>query len=295
VHGLRIIDFTGLDPDDNAMIEGEAIETLAAIGNHARYAHRFLGHVKVAYLDPPYNTGRRYKHYLDKIDPFGWNTHLKELLAHVRRFLADDGSVWLQLNDSEQHRARLVLDEVFGPENFVATVIWVRTRMPRIGLKPFATRHDYIHVYRKSDAFRLPGRGADPVEAIWSSEESGSNELAAIESSRAFQERFSTPKPEQLLRRMIELATEPGDLVLDCFAGSGTTPAVAHKLGRRWISVEVEPSTIRNFLKPRMQQVVEGTDPGEVSPDVDWSGGGGFTHLAVEDDTIKSRGASPQV
>lgn len=290
---LKINDFIGLDPDDNLLIQGEAGQALAAIENHNSYASRLVGHVKLAYLDPPYNSGQNFKHYRDKIPPSSWNTNLKDTLTLIRRFLSPDGSVWLQLNDSEQHRARLVLDEVFGPENFVATVVWVRTHLPRLGTRPFATRHDYIHIYRKGDTFQLPGRGDCPVETIWPNDETGLNEQASADSTRFFGERFATPKPEMLLRRVIELTTAPGDLVLDCFAGSGTTPAVAHKLSRRWVAIEIEPDTVRDFIKPRLMQVVEGSDPGGVSGDVGWSGGGGFTHLVLETDSTKSKDASP--
>lgn len=123
MHGLRIIDFTGLDPDDNVMIEGEAIETLAAIGNHADMHIAFSATSRWRIWIRRTTRGGVTSTILDKVDPLSWNTHLKELLAHVS-LSTDDGSVWLQLNDSEQHRARLALDEVFGPENFVATIIW---------------------------------------------------------------------------------------------------------------------------------------------------------------------------
>ncbi len=76
---------------------------------------------------------------------------------------------------------------------------------------------------------------------------------------------FDTPKPERLLRRIIQIATNPGDLVLDCFAGSGTTPAVAHKLGRRWIAVEGRAETLATFTLPRLQRVVAGEDPGGIT------------------------------
>ncbi len=154
--------------------------------------------------------------------------------------------------------------------------------MPRLGNKAFAIRHDYIHVYRKSSAFRLARPENRPVEAIWTSREVGSNEDATAESATLFGGSFATPKPEKLLRRIIELTTELGDLVLDCFSGSGTTAAVAHKLGRRWLGIEAEAATVENFFKPRMRQVVEGTDRGGVSDEIGWIGGGGFTELVLQ-------------
>ena len=278
---LRILNFVGLDPDDNLLIQGEAQAVLTALQKHPNYSQILAGGVKLTYLDPPFNTGRGFKHYLDRETPSQWNTKLRELLTLVRDILSSDGSVWLHLDDSEQHRARLVLDEIFGTDNFVATVVWQRTKMPRLGNKAFAVRHDYIHVYRKSSAFQLARPENRPVEAIWTSADFGSNEDATIESTRLFGSPFSTPKPEKLLRRIIELTTAPGDLVLDCFSGSGTTAAVAHKLGRRWLGIETEAATVENFFKPRMHQVVEGSDRGGVSQDLGWAGGGGFTELVL--------------
>jgi adenine specific DNA methylase Mod len=279
---LRILDFVGLDPDDNLLIQGEAQAVLAALQTHPNHSQILAGGVKLAYLDPPFNTGRNFKHYPDRATPSTWNTKLKELLMTVRNLLLADGSLWLHLDDSEQHRARLVLDEVFGIDNFVATVIWERTKMPRLGNKGFAVRHDYIHVYRKSDSFRLARPANRPVEAIWRGKHVGSNEDATAESTTLFGSPFVTPKPERLIRTILELTTAPGDLVLDCFSGSGTTAAVAHKLSRRWLGIEAEAATVETFFKPRMRQVVEGADRGGISPELDWAGGGGFTELVLQ-------------
>ena len=92
---------------------------------------------------------------------------------------------------------------------------------------------------------------------------------------------FATPKPELLISRILEMTTSPGDLVLDSFAGSGTTAAVAHKMGRRWISVELGEHA-RTHCIPRLQKVVDGEDPGGVTSQYEWTGGGGFRfyHLA---------------
>jgi adenine-specific DNA-methyltransferase len=92
---------------------------------------------------------------------------------------------------------------------------------------------------------------------------------------------FDTPKPERLLRQSIEIATSAGDLVLDSFAGSGTTGAVAHKMGRRWIMVELGEHCHTHII-PRLRKVIDGSDPGGITEAVGWKGGGGFRyfHLA---------------
>ena len=85
----------------------------------------------------------------------------------------------------------------------------------------------------------------------------------------------NSKKPEMLVRRILELATKPGDLVLDSFLGSGTTCAVAHKMGRRWIGIELGEHCYTHCI-PRLQRVIDGTDQGGITKAVDWHGGGGF-------------------
>jgi adenine-specific DNA-methyltransferase len=92
---------------------------------------------------------------------------------------------------------------------------------------------------------------------------------------------FSTPKPERLLERVIHIGSNPDDIVLDTFAGSGTTAAVAHKMGRRWVTIEQQESTVDTFTRPRLERVVAGSDPGGITPSAGWEGGGGFAELRV--------------
>lgn len=118
----------------------------------------------------------------------------------------------------------------------------------------------------------------------WPSTEVNSNQGAKRDHLRKLLpdiEPFATPKPEQLLQRVIAINTNPGDLVLDSFAGSGTTGAVAHKMGRRWIMVELGEHA-RTHIVPRLRKVIDGEDPGGVTEATGWKGGGGyrFYHLA---------------
>lgn len=112
----------------------------------------------------------------------------------------------------------------------------------------------------------------------WPSDEVGHTDEAKKEMLSLFpdHEAFDTPKPERLMQRIIHIASNPGDVVLDCFAGSGTTAAVAHKMNRRWIAVEWSRDTVGTFTQPRLEQVVAGDDPGGITKDVGWEGGGGF-------------------
>ncbi|AVP56357.1 site-specific DNA-methyltransferase [Pulveribacter suum] len=112
----------------------------------------------------------------------------------------------------------------------------------------------------------------------WSHEEVGHNQEAKKETSLLLLEEdtelFSTPKPERLLQRILHIATNPGDLVLDSFLGSGTTAAVAHKMGRRWIGIEMGEHAATHCL-PRLDKVITG-EQGGISQAVGWQGGGGF-------------------
>lgn len=113
-------------------------------------------------------------------------------------------------------------------------------------------------------------------QTLWTWEEvghtqDGKKEQIAIHPSAP----FSTPKPESLVHRIVQLASNPGDLVLDSFLGSGTTAAVAHKMGRRWIGIELGDHAVTHCV-PRLKKVVDGKDPGGITDAVNWQGGGGF-------------------
>src|SRR5439155_7113248 len=105
-------------------------------------------------------------------------------------------------------------------------------------------------------------------------------EVRSLFSDDANAEMFITPKPERLLKRILEVATNPGDWVLDSFAGSGTSGAVAHKMGRRWIMVELGEHCHTHII-PRLKKVVDGKDPGGVTAVSDWKGGGGFRYYKL--------------
>ncbi|MBB3592406.1 adenine-specific DNA-methyltransferase [Rhizobium sp. BK529] len=126
------------------------------------------------------------------------------------------------------------------------------------------------------------GTTGRPPETIWRHDEVGSNRTSKIEVQAIFQgiEPFTTPKPERLIQRVLDIATQADDLVLDSFAGSGTTGAVAHKMGRRWIMVELGDHCTTHIV-PRLQKVIDGTDQGGISKAADWKGGGGFRYYEL--------------
>lgn len=126
-------------------------------------------------------------------------------------------------------------------------------------------------------------KSARPVvsRSVWTYDETGHTQQATMESLALFpDDPFTSPKPESLLRRVLEIATNPGGLVLDSFAGSGTTGTVAHKMGRRWIMVELGEHCHTHII-PRLRKVIDSQDPGGITEVVGWKGGGGFRYFRL--------------
>lgn len=125
-----------------------------------------------------------------------------------------------------------------------------------------------------------------PPSSLWIDlEETGHNRQAKFEQKKLFadwskEQWFATPKPERLLRRILEISTRKGELILDSFAGSGTAGAVAHKMGRRWIMVEIGEHADTHIV-PRLHKVIDGIDDVGITADMDWKGGGGFRYYTL--------------
>lgn len=128
------------------------------------------------------------------------------------------------------------------------------------------------------------GSGMTP-ETLWRAEDVGTTKAAKAHLLSMFPDDtvFDTPKPEGLVKRILDIATDPGDLVLDAFLGSGTTAAVAHKMGRRYIGIDSSTESFDYAVK-RMRSVVDG-EQGGISPEVGWNGGGGFETYSDGDNT----------
>lgn len=146
------------------------------------------------------------------------------------------------------------------------------------GQLEFIQKEGRWEIYVKQYIEESPTR---PPATFWPNEEVGHNHEAKLE-VRAFnsEDVFDTPKPERLLKRVLEIATRPNDLVLDSFAGSGTTGAVAQKMGRRWIMVELGEHCHTHII-PRLKKVVDGEDKGGITESVGWQGGGGFRYYRL--------------
>lgn len=352
---------------DNILIKGDNLLALKAL--EAEYA----GKVKCVFIDPPYNTGSAFKEYEDGIEHSLWLTLIRARLLVLHRLLADDGSIWITLDDNEAHYFKVLCDEIFGRRNYVSSAIWQKKYAPKSDSKYLSSSHDYVLIYAKNlDEFtmnRLPksekqnkrytnrdndprgpwkasdvlrseerdyaifpvklpsgrevwppagtswrytkekfaeliaddriyfGKEGDgrpaykrflsevtstiPATTVWLYDEVGHTDEAKREMRGLFPSNlFATPKPERLIERILTLATNKGDLVLDSFAGSGTTGAVAHKMGRRHIQIELHDHA-HTHIVPRLRKVIDGEDQGGISETVEWKGGGGFRYFTL--------------
>lgn len=169
---------------------------------------------------------------------------------------------------------------VFGD---LTQAVW-RWSPPKVVLQADELECRVIGPERRIDIAQRDYLGTDrtkKLKTVWMSQDTGSSDEGKRELKALGLNGFDTPKPERLLKRIIEIATVPGDIVLDVFGGSGGTAAVAHKLGRRWVTAEIKQATIDRFTQPRLTKVVNGTDGGGVTKAVEWDGGGGFRTLIV--------------
>ncbi|HET9392571.1 MAG TPA: site-specific DNA-methyltransferase [Candidatus Rubrimentiphilum sp.] len=157
------------------------------------------------------------------------------------------------------------------------------TLLEKIGTGEIRFTPDGTGIRRRTYLADLPGL---PPSTLWATlEETGHNRQAKYELKKLFPERpvselFGTPKPERLIKKILDVTTDPGDIVLDSFAGSGTTGAVAHKMGRRWLMVEVGEHC-HSYVIPRLKKVIDGVDRGGISELVSWNGGGGFRYCEL--------------
>jgi adenine-specific DNA-methyltransferase len=122
--------------------------------------------------------------------------------------------------------------------------------------------------------------------SVWLAAEAGSTQTAMVEQKRLSPVPFGTPKPELLIERILNISSSPGDLILDSFAGSGTTGAVAQKIGRRWVMVELGEHCHTHII-PRLKKVIDGEDEGGITKAVDWKGGGGFRYYRLAPSLLK--------
>ena len=162
--GVTYSERADLEPtEDNLLILGESGDVLEALTQVPELADKYVGQVKCVYIDPPFNTAQTFANYEDNLEHSIWLTMMRDRLIHLRKLLSDDGSIWVHLDDVENHRMRSLMDEVFGERNYVAEMQWEKTYSPRNDSKGIPMVTDVILVYRKSEAFepnRLPRTAA---------------------------------------------------------------------------------------------------------------------------------------
>ncbi|MEI3038399.1 MAG: site-specific DNA-methyltransferase [Victivallales bacterium] len=420
-HGDADLIDTGIH--DNMLIHGDNLLALKAL------EAKFAGQVKCIYIDPPYNTGNAFEHYDDNLEHSIWLNLMRVRLKILRNLLAEDGTIWIQIDDEEQAYLKVLCDEVFGRNNFINMVsvnmkniagasgggedkrlkknceyilsyakdysllplfngpyeykemseliqqyisegkswkyttilvepgekeyfgstidgdgneikVFIRKNPIMMSVKQMAKKEGISEkeTYRKYGTkifqttnaqssirtrvidYRHENNIAEDLLSIEYIPRTGRNRGKSYEQfykgekGRLFVwlrdtsevidgelfkkdlqgtywdmnswmknltkegnvEFGNGKKPEQLVRQIFDMTTTPGDLVLDSFLGSGTTVAVAHKMGRRWIGVEMGDHAYTH-CKVRMDKVIAGTDAGGITKSVKWQGGGGYT------------------
>lgn len=354
--------------DDNLLIKGNNLLALYSL------KPRYAGKVKLIYIDPPYNTGNDGFLYNDKFSHTSWLTFMKNRLEVARDFLCENGLIVIHIDDNEQAYLKILMDDLFGRENFVGDLIRKTKSTTNDAKTGFNIQHENTLIYAKDKSkilligqkktfnnYKNPdndpngawasdnpsARSGDyhfpienpytgkidypPENSHWRFSEnrlqdyidsgkivfrkehrenqrgfvfkryrseikSEYNLLGSLEGTdnrymnqKATKERnqlfgkvdFAYPKPESFAELIIRASTKPGDIILDFFAGSGTTAAVAHKMGRQWIAVE-QMDYVRELTMNRMKKVIEG-EQGGISKEVGWKGGGLFVYAELAD------------
>ena len=395
--------------EGNLIVQGDNLVALKALLPY------YAGQVKCIYIDPPYNTGNENWVYNDNVNSplmrewLGkvvgkegetldrhdrWLCMMYPRLALLRQFLREDGAIFISLDDNEIHALRYAMDEIFGPDNFITTVLWQKVYSPKNSARHFSEDHDYIVVYAKKAEVWRPNlvprseeqdsayinRDNDPRGAWKTSDLSGRNpyseglysvtcpsgriiagppkgrywtiskekfaeldqdkriwwgktgnsipqlkrflsevkqgvvpqtmwfygdvghtqdakkELLQLVEFSDSESVFVTPKPTRLIERIVQIATSPGDLVLDSFAGSGTTGHAVLKLNqamvdqapRRFILVEIEAKIARQVTAERVRRAASGyanTNGGKVE-----GLGGGFRYCELGESLFDESG-----
>ena len=155
-----------LEPqEDNLLILGESGDVLEALTRVPELAEKYVGQVKLIYIDPPFNTAQTFASYEDNLEHSIWLTMMRDRLMHMKKLLRDDGSIWVHLDDAEVHRMRILLDEVFGDSNFIAQIAWEKVA-GRDNRSTMSKTCDFILVYAISGEQFKSVRNLLPRNAI---------------------------------------------------------------------------------------------------------------------------------
>ena len=342
--------------NDNLIIKGNNLIVLSSLLK--RYGEK----IKCIYIDPPYNTGSDSFKYNDKFNHSAWLTFMKNRLELDKKLLSNDGFIFVQIDDNEQAYLKVLMDEIFGREKFIGTIVYRRRKSQANLSKNLSIIHEYILIYKKSELATLNNilnntdskdyknpdndiRGAyktmpctnkggslytittptgkqitdewrfkeetfyellndnrivfpkkgegKPRYKLFLSEKNlkgvivnswwddvATNQDANKDLKELFGKNiFDYPKSEDLIKKIIEISTKENDIVLDYHLGSGTTCAVAHKMGRRYIGIE-QMNYVEDISVKRLSKVIEGEQTG-ISKALNWKGGGSFVYCEL--------------
>ena len=342
--------------NDNLIIKGNNLIVLSSLLK--RYGEK----IKCIYIDPPYNTGSDSFKYNDKFNHSAWLTFMKNRLELAKKLLSNDGFIFVQIDDNEQAYLKVLMDEIFGKEKFIGTIVYRRRKSQANLSKNLSIIHEYLLIYKKSELATLNNilnntdskdyknpdndiRGAyktmpctnkggslytittptgkqitdewrfkeetfyellndnrivfpkkgegKPRYKLFLSEKNlkgvivnswwndvATNQDANKDLKELFGKNvFDYPKSEDLIKKIIEISTKENDTVLDYHLGSGTTCAVAHKMGRRYIGIE-QMNYVEDISVKRLSKVIEGEQTG-ISKALNWKGGGSFVYCEL--------------
>jgi adenine-specific DNA-methyltransferase len=342
---------------DNLIIKGNNLLALASLKKE------FAGKVKLIYIDPPYNTGNDGFKYNDSFNHSSWLVFMKNRLEVAKALLRDDGFIFVQCDDIEQAYLKILLDDIFGRDNYRNSIYWHRTyagktisknlpwnidtilfysKNPNSGINNITKELNEIDIasFNKDDndgkgkyttvslqktggpgpqttydykdnegrIWKCPVKGWRMIkEKLKAKENDGRlyitdktirekyylnerleigkqidnlwGDIGNMNRSKSEDTGFSGQKPEKLLQRIFDLTINNSDIVLDFFAGTGTTLAVAHKTGRQYIGIE-QMDYIHDLPESRLKEVIKGDQSG-ISKDVNWKGGGDFVYMEL--------------
>lgn len=261
---------SGDEDSGNAVVHADNLQALAALTPSLR------SRVDLAFLDPPYNAARERWIYPDRLlDWFGslvgaegedplrhdkWLSMMYPRLALLRVLLAESGALFMTLDDHEAHHARVLLDEIFGAENFLANVTWEKTRTPEETGIPFLETHTNVIAYARDATIWHPNPSAEKMTTIWDTTEGGDTREVQAAPQDPNAPHPLTPKPVTLLRRILRIAAGPDALVLDPFAGSGTTARAVLEQNasdngtRRFVLIEASQERARTLIPRRLAE-----------------------------------------
>jgi DNA modification methylase len=292
----------------NMLVQGDNLQFLKTCyrNEDPLIKDKVKGKVKLIYIDPPFATKSDFggkegeKSYTDKILAAEFVDAIRERMIYFRELLADDGSIYIHLDWKMASYIRVAMDEVFGKDNLRREIIWSKGNLfgYAAAADNFVHTHDTILYYTKKvdgyffnkmyqpyseeyinkrftqkdekGRYRLQGKNQKqylddskgvPVKDVW-------DDISIVNVMAVEKTDYQTQKPEQLLERVVLASSEPGDLVIDLFAGSGTTSAVAEKLGRRWIACDFGKHAIYTMQR-RMMRIDESKALGEVKDEND--------------------------